>query len=59
MRMMSEVMAVGTESFEILLRIPTAYVISLSSIIFKNNVDSYKFYFMKIWFEKLGEIINI
>lgn len=47
MRTISEVMGMGRECFEILFRIPQAYVMCLSSIISHNNVDSYKFYFMK------------
>jgi hypothetical protein len=46
---------VGIESFEILFRVPTTYVISLSSILSHNIVDSYIFYFIKIWFKNLGE----
>jgi len=45
--MISEVMEMGRESFEILIRFPQAYVVCLSSIISHNNVDSYKLYFMK------------
>jgi len=47
MRMISEVMGMGRESFEILIPILQAYVICISSIVFHNNFDSYKFYFMK------------
>jgi len=47
MRMISEVMGMGRENFEILFLIPQAYVMCLSSIISHNNFDSYKFHFMK------------
>ena len=56
MRMSSEVMGMGRESFEILIPNPQAYVICLSSIVSHNNVDSYKFYFMKYVLKSEGRL---
>jgi hypothetical protein len=47
MRMISEVIGMVRESFEILLRIPQEFLICLSFIISHNNFDSSKFYSMK------------
>lgn len=55
-RMISEVMGMGRESFEILLRIPQAYVTRLSSIVSHNILDSYKFYFMKYVLKSDGRL---
>jgi len=54
--MISEVMGMGRESFEILLRIPQAYVTRLSSIVSHNILDSYKFYFMKYVLKSDGRL---
>jgi len=56
MRMISEVMGIGRESFEILIPIPQVNVVCLSSIVFHNNVDSYIFYFMKYVLKSEGRL---